>query len=300
MNIPDYQSLMLPVLNMSSNGENWKTAKLVSKLADNFKLTEDEQNKLLPSGGQKIFYNRVGWAKTYLTKARLLETVSHGVFVITDRGKKVLEENPKSIDVNYLNKFPEFLAFRDVSTEKSENEISLEILSTPEEKLESEYSKLKEVLLSEMLFTIKECSPNFFEQLVVDLIVKMGYGGSRLEAGKVVGKARDGGIDGVINEDKLGLDVIYIQAKRWDSTVGRPEIQKFVGALQGRRAKKGIFITTSDYSKDALEYVKGIDNRIILISGVQLVEFMFEYSLGVDDVANYKVKKIDLSYFNDE
>ena len=303
MAIPDYQTIMLPLLKFLADGGEHSLREAIDSLADGFSLTETERSEMLPSGQQAIFTNRVGWARTYLKKAGLLESTRRAFFRITDRGKKALAGAPNRIDVNFLEQFDEFVQFRSIRREKSHSDESIangaDTDQTPEESLESAYQKLREGLASEILQITKSCSPAFFEQLVVDLLVKMGYGGSRREAGQALGKSGDGGIDGIIKEDKLGLDIIYIQAKRWDGSVGRPEVQKFAGALQGQRAKKGIFITTSAFTKDATDYASFIDSKLILIDGVRLVEFMIDHGVGVTTQAPYEIKRIDSDYFTE-
>lgn len=302
MPIPDYQTVMLPLLKLVAKKGPIKLKDARIAIADEFKLTEQEKAALLPSGKQPIIYNRVGWAGTYLRKAGLLSLPQRGVMEITERGKKVLADNPTAINVKYLEQFPEFVAFR---TMDDEDEGATKTLSeavdvshgTPEEVLEEAHAQLRNQVLADIVDRVKTCSPQFFESLVVDIVVKMGYGGSRKDAGKAIGKSGDEGIDGIINEDRLGLDVIYLQAKRWEGNVSRPEIQKFAGALQGKRARKGIFITTSDFTGEAREFVKNIDAKIILISGRQLAELMWEYNLGLSSSATYEVKKLDLDYF---
>ena len=300
MPIPDYQTIMLPLLEFSRDKQEHSLREATSFLANQFELTEEEKNKLLPSGKQPTFNNRVGWASTYLRKAGLLNSTRRGYFKITPRGITVLEENPELLNVKFLEQYDEFTTFR--QSRNSNNEINNfcqnEIESnTPEEALEKAYQQLQENLAIEILENIKQCSPNFFESLVVDLLVSMGYGGSRKEAGQAIGKSGDEGIDGIIKEDRLGLDIIYIQAKRWENIVGKPEIQKFAGALQGQRAKKGIFITTSDFTKGAIEYISKIDTKIILLNGNKLTELMIEYSVGVTVISKYEVKRIDSDYF---
>lgn len=303
MTIPDYQALMLPVLKTASNGKEYKFSQLVEELADQFNLTTEERNELLPSGSQAIFTNRVGWARSYLKQADLLATPKRGFLTITQKGIELLEKNPIKIDVSVLERYPEFIEFRNRKKDKNDSLIEasgLESNLTPEDALASAYNKLRSALEAEILGAIKDASPSFFERLVVDLLVKMGYGGSRQDAGKALGKSGDGGIDGIINEDRLGLDVIYIQAKRWEGVVGRPEIQKFAGALQGQRARKGVFITTSSFSKEAKEYASFIDTKIILIDGEQLSRLMAEHNVGVSIVGQYEVKKLDSDYFDNE
>jgi len=251
MAIPDYQTCMLPFLRYLSDGMEHTLRDAEERLAEHFNLTSAERAELLPSGQQGIFKNRIGWARTYMKKAALLEAPKRGVFKITERGVKTLASNPSRIDVKYLEQFPEFMEFREASRPENGVATATELpqsKTTPEEAIELAHQGLREQLAAELLGRILGCSPTFFEQLVVELLVKMGYGGSRRDAGERIGQTVDGGIDGIIKEDRLGLDTIFIQAKRWQGTVGRPEIQKFVGALQGQRAKKGVFITTSSYT----------------------------------------------------
>lgn len=299
MAIPDYQSVMLPLLRLAADGNEHTLRSAVEELAEQFKLTEDERKELLPSGSQSTFSNRVGWARTYLSKAALLESPRRGYFHITQRGREVLAKNPSEINVQFLYQFPEFIEFRTRHREPEQaiETVESESLQTPGELLETAYQKLREDLSAELLKTVKECSPAFFERLVIDVLVKMGYGGSRKEAGKAIGRSGDEGIDGIINEDRLGLDVIYIQAKRWQAPIGRPEIQKFVGALQGHRANKGIFITTSSFTHDAEDYVATINSKIVLIDGEQLSQLMIDHNVGVTPVTSYETKKIDSDYF---
>lgn len=278
---------------------------LVERLAKEFQLTEEERKELLPSGTTFIFSNRVGWARTYLKKAGLIDAAKRGVVVITPRGQDVLKQKPKRIDVKFLRQYPEFIEFH--STKKDDNTISdgkADEISdkTPEETLETSYLNIRESLAGELMSKIMAMSPSFFEKLVVELMVKMGYGGSIKDAGKALGKTGDEGIDGTIKEDKLGLDIIYIQAKRWQpgNVVGRPEIQKFVGALAGQGAKKGIFITTSSFSREAVEYAPKNETKIVLIDGTQLSQLMIDYSLGVATVNTYEIKRIDSDYFGEE
>ena len=293
---------MLPLLELTRDGETLRSRAAVDALSERFSLTEEEKRELLPSGKQPTFDNRVGWARTYLTKAGLLETPKRGYFKITAEGRQVLSGKPPSINVKFLDRFPTFQEFRNLRHTKNKQTESHHTESneiSPEEQLENAHQELRAELGADILKSIKDCSPQFFEQLVIDIIVKMGYGGSRKEAGQAVGRSGDEGIDGIIKEDRLGLDIIYLQAKRWEGVVGRPEIQKFAGALQGQRARKGIFITTSSFSKDAQNYVKQIESKIILIDGVRLVELMIDHGVGVSTEALYEVKRIDSDYFSD-
>jgi restriction system protein len=301
MAIPDFQSLMLPALCALGDGKEHRLRDVVDYLANEFSLTIEEKNELVPSGKSRTFYGRVSWAQVYLRQAGLIERTRRGYGKITERGLEELNSKPERIDVAYLMRFPEFQEFRKVEKKTDQPEaIEQSSGNTPEELLELGFQKITKSLSSELLGLIKSCSPEFFERLVIQLLLKMGYGGSREDAGKRIGGSGDGGIDGVINEDKLGLDVIYIQAKKWEGSVGRPEIQKFVGALQGQRAKKGIFITTSSFTSDAKNYPSQIENRVVLIDGEQLAQFMIDHNVGVSTVETYEIKKIDSDFFSEE
>jgi restriction system protein len=274
----------------------------IDDFALQFKLSEDERSQFLPSGVMKVFDNRVGWARLALKNAGLIESSKRGFFKITDRGLEVLRQNPQKIDNNFLKQYSGYRSWkRSEKGEKDERSIEAETASgkTPEEIFEDSYQIIRQELGRELLNQTKECSSEFFEKLVVELLVKMGYGGSIKEAGKAIGKSGDEGIDGTIKEDVLGLDVIYIQAKKWEGIVGRPEIQKFAGALQGQRARKGIFITTGKFSAEARDYASKIDSRIVLIDGNELAEFMIDNNIGVSIVKNYEIKKVNSDYFAD-
>lgn len=302
MAVPDFQSLMLPLLKFSADGEEHTMKEARDGLTEIMGLSEEDLQELLPSGRQTSFSNRVAWAKVYLTQAGVLESPKRGVFHISKRGRKILAEAPDRIDIKYLERFEEFQEFRQASSKNkteeviraTDNEVSS---TTPEETLEQAYQQLRDELANELLHHIKGNTPDFFEKLVVHLIVAMGYGGSVKEAGKATRKTADEGIDGVIKEDRLGLDAIYLQAKRWEAVVGRPEIQKFVGALHGQRAKKGVFITTSRFSKEALDYIGQIDPKVVLIDGTDLVQLMIDHDVGVSSFTVYKVKKVDSDFF---
>jgi restriction system protein len=300
MAIPDYQKIMLPLLKFAEDKKEHSIREAIDYISQLFSLSEEDKRMLLPSGQQPIINNRIGWARTYLKKAGLLETTKRSFFKITDKGLEVLKRNPQEIDRKYLEQFPEFLEFISLKKDETEN-IDLEEQQrnqqTPEEILGQAYEEIKHNLAQELLNSVKTTSPYFFEKLVTDLLLKMGYGGYLPEAGEITGKSGDGGIDGKIKEDKLGLDVIYIQAKRWEGKVGRPEIHKFAGALLGHRAKKGIFITTSNFSKDARDYAESIDAKIRLIDGNELAELMIDYDIGVSKVKTFELKKIDSDYF---
>lgn len=301
MAVPDFQSLMLPLMVLSKDNKEHTNSEVIDKLAVIFNLTEQDLKEQLPSGRQTRFNNRVGWATTHLRKAGLLESVGRGKFRITERGQHVLLSNPERIDLKFLKQFPEFIEFR-TSSKQNDDEEMIEPASdqTPEESLESSYQELRQELAQEILSLAKSCTPAFFERLVVDLLVAMGYGGSRKDAGQAVGQSGDGGVDGIIKEDKLGLDVVYIQAKRWEGTVGRPVVQTFAGSLEGFRARKGVLITTSNFSNTAKDYVNRIEKKIVLIDGDQLTQLMIDHGVGVSEVARYTIKKIDLDYFETE
>lgn len=286
---------------MSGDGREYSLREAIENLSSHFRLSEEKKQEMLPSGRQPTFDNRVGWARTYLKKAGLLKSTRRGYFQITAKGQSVLNENPSRINVKFLEKFPEFIEFKNLKRDSSEtsDEVIQEDEKTPEENLETIIQGLSQELASEILENIKTCSPSFFEKLVIDVLVKMGYGGTRKDASKIVGRSGDGGIDGTINEDRLGLDIIYVQAKRWENPVGRPEVQKFAGALQGFRAKKGIFITSSTFTAEARDFVSRIDSKIILIDGHTLARYMIEYGVGVSTREIYEVKKIDIDYFTE-
>ncbi len=304
MAIPDYQTVMLPLLDCVSDGKEHHIRDAIGALADQFNLSEAERSQLLPSGKQPTFNNRVSWAGTYMKEAGLIEKPRRGYLKITDRGLSLLEEKPEAINSKFLERYDEFVAFREKSrkptkphppkaTEREEDG------QTPLEAIETAYQTIRSSLATELLQQIKGCSPGFFENLVVEVLVKMGYGGTRKDAGEVIGKSGDEGIDGVINEDRLGLDVIYIQAKRWEGTVSRPEIQKFVGALQGKKARKGIFITTSDFSKQAKDYASAIESSVVLIDGETLAGLMIDYNVGTTVESSYEIKRVDSDYFDE-
>jgi restriction system protein len=297
MPIPDYQSLMLPLLKYLGDGKEHQLQETIEAMAQYSGLTQDERKEVLPSGRQPIIDNRVGWARTYMKKAGLIEYTKRGHFRITERGKEVLAEEPEQINVRYLKKFPEFIEFQALKKEEAEEETEEKEKLTPEELIESAYQKLRQNLAAELIQQVKNCSPSFFEKLVIDLLISMGYGGTRKDAGEAIGRSGDEGIDGIIKEDRLGLDIVYIQAKRWENPVSRPEIQKFAGALLGRKAKKGIFITTSSFTIDAREYAEKIESKIVLIDGDTLAQLMIDHNIGVSAVASYTLKKMDNDYF---
>ncbi len=306
--IPDYQTLMLPLLKQLNDGQSHSKIELVNKLGKDFNLSESELNELLPNSkkGRKIFNNRIHWTQSHLKMAGLIEYVGKELVTINDKGIQLLLEKPNTINIQFLrSKFVEyeekFLSSHTRKKDDSDNGIQLNNLTiTPEEQIAISYQKIKLSLEDELLSKLKSIHPSFFEKIVVELLVKMGYGGSIEEAGKATRYTNDEGIDGTIKEDKLGLDVIYIQAKRWEGIVGRPEIQKFVGALAGQRAKKGVFITTSNFTKEAISYASQMDAKIILIDGEKLSEYMIDHNLGVSVQNTYEIKRIDSDYFGEE
>jgi len=304
MAVPDYQSLMLPLLRFAGEKKDeTSTGEAVEVLAREFDLTDEDLKEMLPSGIQSTFVNRVGWASTYMKKAGLLESTRRGYYRITSRGQELLKKQPKVINVKLLKQYPEFLEFQQLKGTRGGEKVGPSVVTpdistaTPSEALETAYENLRAELADELLARLKKSSPSFFERAVVELLVKMGYGGSRVDAGKAIGKSGDGGIDGIIKEDKLGLDVVYIQAKRWDNNpVGRPDVMQFAGALQAQKANKGIFIATSRFTDDARSYVSQIGSKIVLIDGEQLTNLMIDNDVGVSTVSLYPVKKIDTDY----
>nr|WP_017552374.1 restriction endonuclease [Heyndrickxia coagulans] len=282
MTVPDYQTFMLPFLKILGDRNEHTLQEMYIKLADYFSLTDADKKEYLPSGKQLKYKNRIGWARTYLKKAGLLEQVGRGRFTISEQGLSVLNKNPEKIDVKFLERFNEFREFRS-NKNSTDHKDSTETLPnnresdlSPEEILDSSFRDITRSLMDELLRTVKSCSPEFFEKLVVDLLVAMGYGGTHADAGQAIGRTGDDGIDGIIKEDKLGLDVIYIQAKRWEGSVGRPVVQAFAGSLEGNRARKGVLITTSRFTEEAKDYVKRIEKKIVLIDGETLAELMID------------------------
>lgn len=299
MAIPKFQEITLPMLKLASDGEVWSLAEAREELAKHFQLTGEELEELLPSGRQARFANRVAWAKVYLERGGLLSSPKRAHFQITERGRDVLQDPPEEVSIKFLSQYPEFQEFRSRSSKSTEGESEDESSDTPEETLESAYLTIRKNLASEVLERVKSCTPRFFEHLVVDLLLKMGYGRASGGTGERVGQVGDEGIDGIISEDRLGLEMVYLQAKRWEGTVGRPEIQKFVGALHGKRARKGVFITTGSFSADAAAYVQTIDPKVALVDGKQLAEYMIDFGLGVSLARAYEVKQIDTDYFEE-
>ena len=304
MAVPDFQSLMLPLLRLAGDGMDHTFKDAVEAIAIEFSLTPEERNELLPSSSRTtLFYNRLAWAKTHMTMAGLLQAPRRGVFCIAQRGRELLVSQLARIDMKTLQQFPEYERARrgdvSASVEPAMPVVAFNEL-TPEESIERAHLSLRKDLARELLESIMQCSPAFFELLIIKLMIKMGYGGSREEAGKAVGRSGDGGIDGIINEDRLGLDAIYLQAKRWEGVVGRPEIMKFVGALAGQRATKGVFITTSWFTQDAKDYALSSQYKVVLIGGERLADLMIEHDLGVSVAATYQLKRIDSDFFSEE
>ena len=305
MTMPTHQDAMLPILRALADGKAHARRSLADLVASHFGLTAEERAHLLPSGKAPVFFSRAGWALSYMKQAGLLTSPKRGWYAITDLGHAALATNPSRIDARWLMQYEGFRAFharsRGDGDEVGSRDDGEEILPAipPDEELERAYTRLRESVEAEVLNTIRGVSSSFFEQLVIDLLVRMGYGGNRAEAARAIGRSGDGGIDGVIDEDRLGLDSIYVQAKRWQDSVGRPEIQKFAGALQGQRATKGIFITTATFSKDAVEYAGRIGTRIVLIDGKRLAALMFEHDVGVSPKRSFVVKDLDGDYFED-
>ena len=301
MAIPGFQQITLPLLKLCANGDEWSLKVARPQLADHFGLTEEERKELLPSGQQPRFTNRVAWAKVYMERAGLLTKTRRGYFRISPAGIEALKSAPEVIDISFLSRFEGFDDFRSKSaTPDTPEPAAAAVTETPEEQLQSAHQRLGDDLAKRLLEQIGDMSPEFFERLVLDLMLAMGYGGSREEAGAVTEAGADGGIDGIINEDQLGLETIYLQAKRWANTVGRPEIQKFVGALHGKRARKGVFLTTSAFTREAIEFAANIEAKVVLIDGDRLAELMIKHNVGCTPHQTFVVKRIDSDYFTEE
>jgi restriction system protein len=292
MPVPDFQSIMLPFLKALSNGMEWRTRDVIEELGKQFMLTSEEREEMLPSGQAKLFNNRVGWAKTHLKNAGLVDNPTRGKVRLSEMGHQVLTMNLESIDMSFLRQFDGYRKFL--------GEMQTESTMTPREQFETSFHVLRIALAEELQSKLIECSPPFFEQIVVKLLHAMGYGG-RFGEGRVTNYSHDGGIDGVISEDKLGLDVVCIQAKRWQGTVSRPTIQSFVGSMDLIRAKKGVVITTSDFSREAIEFVDRIEGkRVVLINGKQLAQLMIEHDVGVSTTGVYQLKEVSNDFFEEE
>ncbi len=303
MAVPDFQSFFKPLLELAADGKEHSVREAREIIARDMTLSEPDLAELLPSGTQTKFDNRVAWAKSYFVQAKILESTRRGYFRITDRGRALLAKGYPRIDIRILDQYPEFVEFHSANRDTESqtlSEVAPTQTETPEEILQKAHQNIRNELGAELLNRVKSNSPRFFESLVVDLMIAMGYGGSRVDAGKALGQTGDEGVDGIIKEDRLGLDIIYLQAKRWEGTVGRPEIQRFVGALHGKRARKGVFITTGRFSEDALDYVNTIDPKVTLIDGRNLANLMIDFNLGTTTAANYELKRIDSDYFGEE
>lgn len=299
MAIPTYEQCMLPMLNVLGDGKDWRFRDLVTEVSNRFELSSNDREATLPSG-QTTVANRVGWARTYLKKAGLVESPARGVLRLTAEGQRVLKDRPDRIDGDFLRRYPTFAEFVARTVPSTSRVESAEVAATPDETLQRAIDAVNSAVADELLDRINGCSPSFFEHLVVELLVAMGYGGSLEDAAQVVGKSGDGGIDGLIKEDKLGLDFICIQAKRWTNVVGRPDVQAFAGSMEGHRARKGVFITTSSFSKDALEYVTRTERKIVLVDGQQLAKLMIEYEVGVTTTRTLAIRKLDSDYFEED
>jgi restriction system protein len=292
---------MLPLLRAVADGQPHRSSELRETLERSMGLTDADRRERLPSGRQQRFVNRVAWARTYLAKAGLVE-IPRGTVRITERGRVLLNKNPTRVDMRLLNRYPEFVSFRAraaVTLPSDPTTPDGSGTETPEEAIERAHHQHLTALADDLLLRVKALSPSTFERLVVELRLTMGHGGTMEDAGQVVGRSGDGGLDGVIKEDKLGLDMIYVQAKKWDATVGRPAVQGFAGSLQGYRATKGVFITTAAFSSDAREYVERIETRVVLIDGTMLARLMIEHNVGVTATATHQIKRVDSDYFAD-
>jgi restriction system protein len=308
--VPDYQSLMRPLLAFGADGQEKNISAANQALADEFHLTPDDKELLVPSGKQTLVANRVHWARTYLDKAGALKRTRRSHFIVTDRGRELLKQHPERIDTRVLRQFPEFVAFQTARPDSDETNGSSQperqgaqelSSATPEDLIQTAEATISARLRAQLIERIQELSPAFFERLVVDLIVSMGYGGTRSSVIQRLGKSGDEGIDGVVNEDPLGLDVVYVQAKRYapDNTIGRERIQQFAGALVGQGASKGVFVTTSSFSRGAVEYAQRVPQRIILVDGAELTRLMMQYGVGVRTERTVELKRIDLDYFEE-
>lgn len=303
MAVPDFQSMMLPLLEAIADGAEHSNTSVYDTVARQMNVAAEDLQLMHSGGEQTVFYNRVAWAKTYLKKGGLLKSPKRGTIQITESGQRVLKNKPSKIDIRFLKQIGGADCLKPspatdvVLVEDSVNESSS---ATPEDLIEAGYQSLREELILEIIEQVKRCSPQFFERLVVKLLVAMGYGGSLEDAAQVLGRSGDGGIDGTIKEDKLGLDVICIQAKRWEGTVGRPVVQAFAGSMEGFRARKGVLITTSNFSKDAEDYVTRIERKIVLVDGQRMAELMIAHNVGVTVMQTYEIKRVDSDFFTED
>lgn len=300
MPIPDFQSLMLPIMKIAQDGEEHTMREVRQRIGDELGLSDAERKQLLPSGSQPVFTNRIAWARAHLLMACLLSKTGRGSFRITRRGQEVLASNPSSINMRFLQQFPEYNAARNKEAKPEVHDDAPGAdTASPQERIATAFKELNESLTAELRAKLASVDPFRFEQVVLDLLVAMGYGGSKTEAAQVTQRTADEGIDGLINEDRLGLEVIYVQAKRWKHKLGRPEIQNFVGAIAGKKAGKGIFITTSNFHDNAREYAASLHQKLVLIDGRRLAELMIEHNIGVAPEQPYIIKKIDSDYFEE-
>ncbi|MDQ0316824.1 restriction endonuclease [Amorphus orientalis] len=308
MTIPDYQTLMLPVLRLAAEGET-RVPDVAERIADDLGLTPEEREELLPSGRQRLLHNRVHWAKTYMGKAGLIASPARGRFVATEKGRALLATSPERIDVTLLMQEPAFREFYKPESTAAEQDgaeakpvDTASSRTTPEERIDAAYASLHAALRDELLQRILANGPSFFEHLIVDLLVAMGYGGSHKDAAAQLGRSGDGGVDGIVNEDRLGLERIYVQAKRYapGNPVGRPDVNAFVGSLVGLGASKGVFVTTSTFSQPASEYVRHLAQRVILIDGQELADLMIEHGVGVRSYRTVEFKRLDEDFFGEE
>jgi restriction system protein len=306
MPIPDFQSIMLPLLECLRDQQNRSMKEVNDHLAERFALTPEERAEHLPSGPQSLFYNRVAWSKSHLKAAGLLESPARGMVRITDLGLKALAQKPAAINVKFLKQYPAYCTFIGKSQPQEslwsvpDNAIPEEEQRTPLELIDTAFRTLSQATADDLLSRLKTCSPTFFEHVVVMLLMAMGYGGIAGE-GDVTGKSGDGGIDGVIKQDKLGLDVVCIQAKRWDGPVGRPVIQSFVGSMDLYRARKGVILTTSNFTKDGQDFVHRIEGKkVVLIDGEKLADLMIEHNLGVTTTKTYELKEVSNDFFDED
>ena len=298
MSVPDFQSLMLPILRELHDGSTRAASHMCEAVATTLKLTEADLEQMQAGSRQTTFYNRSRWALSYLFRAGLIARPERAHYRITERGLEALAKVPDRLTLKYFQQFPEYQAFTETSSEKDTGAVQHGTAdSTPSELVQNGYEILRAELAASILEQVAACSPAFFEQLVVDLLVAMGYGGTRTDAGSAVGQSGDEGIDGIIKQDHLGLDAIYIQAKRWSNVVGRPVVQGFAGALDGKKARRGVLITTSGFTKEAWEYAAQVEKSIVLVDGPTLAGLMIDYGVGVTDVDSYTIKRLDVDYF---
>lgn len=300
MALPAFAAFLRPVLSAFGDDMPHNLREVRERVAEMLGLDESDRGLFLSDNRTPVHVSRTDWAVTYLHRAGALQRVSRGVYEITGRGRSLLEHHPSQISVQDLLEFPEFRQFYVPRNDNQNGTTPPPDPRPPTERLEEAYRDSRASLAAELLDQVSRVSPRFFEQLVLDLLLAMGYGGSIEDAASAVGRAGDGGIDGIIKEDKLGLDVVYVQAKRWQQNVGRPEVQAFVGALAGKKARKGVFITTSDFTREAREYVLGLEPKIVLIDGRQLAELMIDHDVGVTTVQTYRLKRVDLDYFESD